>query len=119
MPVKQVVMYGIPNCNTIKKARQWLESNNVDYEFHDYKKKGVDAQQLKTWIEAYGWDKIVNTRGMTWCKLDEETRTHMNAESAIPILMEKTSMIKRPILETAKTTLIGFDEATYQQTFIA
>ena len=94
-----------------------METHGVDYEFHDYKKQGADEQLLESWIKTFGWDKIVNTRGMTWRKLDEDTRNSMNAKTAIPILLEKTSMIKRPIVVTSTTTLLGFNEADYQQAF--
>lgn len=117
MPDSKVVMYGIPNCNTIKKARSWLESHGVDYEFHDYKKMGANEPKLKAWVKDFGWDRIVNTRGMTWRKLDEDTRANMNADEAIRVMIEKTSIIKRPIVEKDSTTLLGFDEASYQQTF--
>ena len=93
------VMYGIPNCGTIKKARAWLEDHGVDYEFHDYKKKGADQGQLQAWIDEFGWNQIVNTRGMTWRKLDQDIRDNMDETAAIEIMLEKPSIIKRPLLD--------------------
>ncbi len=113
------VMYGIPNCGTIKKARAWLEQHGIDYEFHDYKKQGADEQQLKAWIDEFGWNQVVNTRGMTWRKLDEETRANMDAAGAVSIMLEKPSIIKRPLLDLGDHRILGFAEADYQQEFSA
>ena len=107
------VMYGIPNCNTIKKARSWLDEHGVEYVFHDYKKAGADQALLKTWIDKFGWDKVVNTRGMTWRKLDQATRDAMDENTAIEIMMDKPSIIKRPILNTGHDWILGFDEDAY------
>ena len=108
------VMYGIPNCNTIKKARSWLEQHGVDYEFHDYKRAGTDAALLESWVKEFGWQAIVNTRGMTWRKLDDDTRASMDEAGAVKIMTEKPSIIKRPLLATGKQNILGFDEARYQ-----
>ena len=111
------VMYGIPNCNTIKKARTWLEEHGVEYQFHDYKKAGTDSTQLAEWVKEFGWQSIVSTRGMTWRKLDETIRDNMNETSAVEIMMEKPSIIKRPLLVTGKRKILGFDESAYAQEF--
>ncbi len=113
----QPVMYGIPNCNTVKKARTWLDEHNVDYHFHDYKKAGTDADQLQAWIDEFGWDTIVNTRGMTWRKLDEATRNSMDASAAVALMMDKPSIIKRPLLVIGDKKILGFDEQAYTETF--
>lgn len=112
------IMYGIPNCNTIKKARSWLEEHGIEYQFHDYKKAGTDAAQLKGWIDEFGWKQVVNTRGMTWRKLEDETKAAMDEQGAINIMMEKPSIIKRPIVVKAEQTLIGFDESQYSALFL-
>ncbi len=111
------VMYGIPNCNTIKKARSWLEDNGIEYEFHDYKKNGTDENQLTAWVKEFGWNQIVNTRGMTWRKLDEDTKANMNETEAVKIMMDKSSIIKRPLLDLGDHRILGFDEAAYEQEF--
>jgi Spx/MgsR family transcriptional regulator len=110
-------MYGIPNCNTIKKARAWLEERAIDYQFHDYKKAGTDPEQLRAWVDEFGWDKIVNTRGMTWRKLDDNTKTSMNAAGAVQLMMDKPSIIKRPLLVVGDQRILGFDEAAYAAAF--
>jgi arsenate reductase len=110
-------MYGIPNCDTIKKARKWLEANNVTYEFHDYKKLGVPEKELKRWVREAGWETVLNKRGTTWRKLDDDTKKNINETSAIKIMLENPSIIKRPVLESGNSLLIGFQESDYQQLF--
>ena len=108
-------MYGIPNCDSIKKARKWLEANDVDYEFHNYKKLGVPEKELKLWIKTVGWEILLNRRGTTWRKLDETTKDNIDEASAIEIMLNNPSIIKRPVLESGKTLLVGFKQENYQQ----
>jgi Spx/MgsR family transcriptional regulator len=110
-----IKMYGIPNCDTIKKARKWLEAHRLDYEFHDYKKAGVAESDLKKWVKKAGWETLLNRKGTTWRKLDEKTRDSINEASAIKLMIEQPSMIKRPVLVAGKTLLVGFDEASYKK----
>ena len=110
-------MYGIPNCDTIKKARKWLEANDVAYEFHDYKKLGVPEKELKRWVKQAGWETVLNKRGTTWRKLDDNTKNNINEAAAIRIMLENPSIIKRPVLESGNSLLIGFIETDYQQLF--
>ncbi len=110
-----IKIYGIPNCDTMKKARKWLESHDVAYEFHDYKKLGVPENNLKSWVKQAGWEAVLNKRGTTWRKLDEKTRNNINQDSAIMIMLDNPSIIKRPVLESGKTLIIGFNETEYQQ----
>lgn len=109
------VLYGIANCNTMKKARAWLEDHGIDYEFHDYKKKGVDEEQLRQWVRELGWEALLNRRGMTWRKLDESLRQQIDEESAIHIMLEKPSIIKRPLLDLGDRKLLGFDEEEWAE----
>jgi Spx/MgsR family transcriptional regulator len=111
-----IKIYGIPNCDTMKKARRWLEANGVEYDFHDYKKLGVPEDNLKTWVKQAGWETILNKRGTTWRKLDDEVKANIDEASAITVMLTNPSIIKRPILESGKTLLIGFNEADYQKT---
>jgi arsenate reductase len=111
------IMYAIPNCNTVKKARAWLQEHGVEYEFHDYKKAGTNPEQLRAWVDEFGWDSIVNTRGMTWRKLDQETRDSMDANGAVALMTEKTSIIKRPLLIVGDRKILGFDETAYAEVF--
>ncbi|GLR70215.1 ArsC family reductase [Agaribacter marinus] len=111
------VVYGIPNCDTIKKARKWLTDNNVEYDFHDYKKQGVNEVLLKRAIEEFGVDIVVNKRGTTYRQLPQETKDNLNAENAIAIVSANPSMIKRPIIDTGKQLLIGFNANEYAEVF--
>lgn len=112
-------LYGIPNCNTVKKAMDWLKKNDIAYEFHDYKKKGITEVKLKEWIAQIGWEVLVNKRGTTWKGLDETVQTSItNNHSAIGLMIEKTSVIKRPIIENGnKIVAVGFDEKEYENEF--
>ena len=112
-------LYGIPNCNTVKKARTWLEENGIAYEFHDFKKQGIDEATIKQWLTQSTWDKLVNRAGMTWRNLsDAEKAAVIDNASATELMMIKTSVIKRPLLVKDGTLLaLGFDEAKYQQLF--
>ena len=110
-------LFGIPNCNTVKKARDWLENNGVAYEFHDFKKNGVSHALLENWLKQTPWEKLVNRAGMTWRNLSdtEKAAVHDN-ESAIKLMLEKSSVIKRPVLvKDGKIMSLGFNEATYQE----
>lgn len=109
-------VYGIPNCNTVKKSIDWLKQHKIEIEFHDFKKLGVTAAQLKKWIDLVGWDALVNKKGTTWRMLDAETQASITSEKkAIALMIEKTSVIKRPIIEVGKTIILGFDEAQYSK----
>jgi len=108
-------IYGIPNCDTIKKARKWLDNNNLDYEFHDYKKQGVPENNLRQWVEQAGWDIVLNKRGTTWRKLSDEIKANIDESSAIQVMLDNPSAIKRPVLENGNTLLIGFKEDKYKR----
>ena len=98
----------------MKKARKWLDSNNLDYEFHDYKKQGVPEENLKQWVQKAGWETVLNKRGTTWRKLDENIKSNIDAESSIQVMMDNPSAIKRPIVESGNLLLIGFKEDEYK-----
>ncbi|MGX8883437.1 ArsC family reductase [Methylovorus sp. SPW-M1] len=108
-------LYGIPNCNTVKKARTWLDEHQVAYEFHDFKKLGIDASTLKQWLTQTSWEKLVNRSGMTWRNLPEAEKSAVTDNtSAIRLMQDKTSVIKRPVLVAdGKLLALGFDESTY------
>jgi Spx/MgsR family transcriptional regulator len=110
-----LTIYGIPNCDTMKKARRWLDDHDVAYEFHDYKKKGIDGRQLRDWVARVGWETLLNRRGMMWRKLDENRKKQIDETSAIEIMLEVPAIIKRPVLVTDKgDVMVGFNEAGYQ-----
>lgn len=112
-----VTVYGIANCDTVKKARKWLTAQSVSHEFHDYKKKGIDAQSLNRWCDELGWEPLVNKRGTTWRKLDDSLKQDLSRDRAIELMMEHTSLIKRPVIDAGGKLLLGFDEAAYTTTF--
>jgi arsenate reductase len=112
-------LYGIPNCNTVKKARDWLESQHIAYEFHDFKKHRVSQQLLENWLAQTPHEKLINRAGLTWRGLDDSTKTSIiDNAAAIALIQAKTSVIKRPVLEkNGKIACLGFDEATYKDLF--
>lgn len=109
-----VTVFGIPNCDTVKKARKWLDANDVSYEFHDYKKKGIEETTLGAWSKTLGWEALLNRRGTTWRKLDEAQKQDINEGRAIELMLEHTSMIKRPVIQHDTGLLLGFDEEAYE-----
>ncbi|BBP00187.1 ArsC family reductase [Sulfuriferula nivalis] len=119
MPTSQnqiIQLYGIPNCTTVKKARVWLEQHQIAYQFHDFKKTGASIEQLSAWAQQAGWEKLLNRQGTTWRQLDEETKASViDAASAIDLMHSKTSSIKRPVLMSGTTLLVGFNETEYSQ----
>ena len=107
-------VYGIKNCNTVKKALTWLENNNIPFQFHDFKKEGVSENKLKEWEKHVDWLALVNKKGTTWKKLSPETQDQVvDRDSTNKVLQENTSMIKRPVVEYNKGILLGFNEAEY------
>ena len=111
-----MTLYGIPNCNTVKKAQDWLKANQIAFEFHDFKKKGITAEKLKEWFVIFGWDKVINKNGLTFKKLSKAEQSDINTpEQVIDYLMHNTSAIKRPIIEQNGSAItIGFDPELYQ-----
>jgi arsenate reductase (glutaredoxin) len=111
-----LIVYGIKNCNTVKKGTDWLAKHKIEYQFHDYKKEGVTKGKLKEWIDQIGWEPLVNKSGTTWRQLDEEVQAKVtNAKNAIELMVEKTSVIKRPLIESnGKVLVLGFDEQEYK-----
>jgi len=110
-----LTLYGIPNCNSMKKARSWLDEQQLEYRFHDYKKAGIDQTTLESWIQQLGWEPLVNRRGTTWRKLPEEQREAINERLALQLMQENPSLIKRPVLQTDKQLLVGFDVDQWMQ----
>jgi arsenate reductase len=113
-----MIIYGIPNCNTVKKATTWLQENNFAFEFHDFKKKGISAEQVKLWCETVGWEIVLNKKGTTWKKLPlAEQLKVVDEDTAVALMVNNTSAIKRPIIEVdGKPILISFNEDNYMAT---
>src|SRR6187455_2031394 len=112
-----MTVFGIKNCNTVKNALDWLNGHGISYEFHDYKKKGITADALKAWSKQIGWEVLLNRKGLTWKQLPEAERARIKTEAdAIQLMIDKTSIIKRPLLEkNGKVLLLGFDEEAYEK----
>jgi len=102
-------LYGIKNCDTVKKARKWLDENGTAYEFHDFKKDGLSSEKLSQWEQAIGWEALINKRGTTWRKLPDKVRDTISAQSAHQIMLENTSIIKRPVVERGDEVSVGFN----------
>lgn len=108
-----VSLYGIPNCDTVKKARLWLDEQNVAYAFHDYKKAGVPEAALRGWVDRLGWEAVLNRAGTTFRKLPDAEKAELDAEKAIALMLANPSTIKRPVLVQGDTLLAGFTPDTY------
>ncbi len=120
MSTPAITLYGIPNCDTVKKARRWLADNGLEHQFHDFKKQGVPADRLQGWIGAVGWEKLVNRQGTTWRKLDAAQQAAvMDAASASALMENLPSVIKRPVVEWAgqpdREVSVGFDAAAWNE----
>lgn len=113
------IVYGIPNCDTVKKALTWLNNHKISYEFHDYKKQGITAARLKAWSAQVGWESFLNKKSTTWRALDAATQASViHEKAAVKLLTEHTSGIKRPLIEQdGKVVVIGFDANTYETLF--
>ena len=113
-----ITLYGIKNCNTVKKAMDWLHAHHIAFDFHDYKKSGITGEKLNQWCQQVEWNKLLNQKGMTWRNLDISREDLIQDEtSAIELMQEKTSIIKRPIIEdkSGKIIVIGFNDEMYQE----
>ena len=110
-----LTLYGIKNCDTVKKARCWLDDHGVEYQFHDFRQDGLDKKQLSGWIENLGWESIVNKRSTTWRNLSAQDKTISSNAQAIKLLLANPTLIKRPVVENNKTLLVGFKESEFEQ----
>jgi arsenate reductase len=112
-----MIVYGIPNCNTVKKARTWLSEQGIIYEFHDFKKQGITAEKLDEWCSVFGWEKVLNKKGTTWKKISPEQQVLVTSQpAAVALMLDNTSAIKRPVIEKdGKPVLISFDEDLYDK----
>lgn len=110
-----VVLYGIGNCDTVKKARAWLDARGVAYDFHDYKTAGIDSARLGGWVDQFGWQKLLNRAGTTFRKLSDADKEGLDAGKAAALMRAQPSMIKRPILDLGHHRLLGFDAAEWAE----
>lgn len=114
-----MILYGIPNCDTVKKARRWLDDRGIAYRFHDFRKDGLDPELLQRWIDALGWEKLLNKAGTTFRKLPDDAKAGLDAGSAKALMLEQPAMIRRPVVEAADAVSVGFAAAEWQARFAA
>jgi len=110
-------IYGIPNCDSVKKARRWLEQHGVDYRFHDLRGDGIDERQLRHWLDELGWETLLNRRSSSWKAIDEAQRKAMDADSAAQHVLAAPTLIKRPLLDRDGSLEVGFSAARYEALF--
>ena len=111
-------LYGIPNCDQVRKARAWLDANGVTCQFHDFKKAGLSAALVTRWIDALDWETLVNRKGTTWRALSDNRKpTIVDAATAIALMLEMPSIVKRPVLHAGNAIMVGFDASKYQSLF--
>lgn len=114
-----MILYGIPNCDTVKKARRWLDEQGIAYRFHDVRKDGLDATRLQDWIDALGWERLLNKAGTTFRKLPDAQKGGLDAAAAKALMLGQPAMIRRPIVEAADGVSVGFSAADWQARFAA
>ena len=112
-----ITLYGIKNCDTVRKARKWLDAHGVDYQFHDFREQGLDKDAVAAWIDELGWQKLVNRRSTSWKGRSEQERSGMNDETALQATLKHPTLIKRPLLDTGHQRYPGFSAANYARIF--
>jgi Spx/MgsR family transcriptional regulator len=113
-----IVLYGIKNCDTMKKARAWLDARHIAYTFHDYKVAGIERAKLAAWCKSAGWERVLNKSGTTFRKLSDAARADLDEAKAIELMLAQPSMIKRPVLELGGTLLVGFSPESYAKALV-
>ncbi|MGR9114216.1 MAG: ArsC family reductase [Gammaproteobacteria bacterium] len=108
------ILYGIKNCDTVKKARQWLDLNAIDYRFHDFRSDGLTRAQLQQWAEQCGWKTLLNQRSTSWRQLNDQQKSDLTQDKAIQLMLEFPTLIKRPVLDTGSQVIVGFKAEEYQ-----
>jgi len=112
-----ITVYGISNCDTIKKAKNWLDKEGIEFTFHDYRKQGLDRSQLESWVEILGWESLLNKRGTTWRKLPDTVKDNIDENSAIEVMLDNPAIIKRPLLNKDNEWYLDFSDAQYRELF--
>ena len=112
-----MILYGISNCDTVKKAKNWLDTQNIDYRVHDFRKDGLDAKIIDQWLKTTAWDRILNKRSTSWRNLEPEVQQSVNSENIVALLVKNPTLIKRPVLVVNDIITIGFYSDTYQGIF--
>lgn len=112
-----VKLFGIPNCDSVKKSQKWLDMQGINYEFHDYKKEGITKKQLTEWCKQVDWEALFNKRSKTWKELSEKDRSNLNRTKVINLMQQHPTLLKRPILQIGKTLIVGFDSKALSKLF--
>ena len=112
-----ITLYGIKNCDTVKKARRWLEQHQIDYNFHDFRQQGLQQDAVETWLDELGWETLVNRRSTSWKQLSPQQRETMDRQSALAAIMQQPTLIKRPLLDTGSSRHVGFSAGDYREIF--
>jgi len=110
-------LYGIKNCDTVRKARKWLDAQNIEFTFHDVRSDGLNKEDVCNWVEAVGWETLINRRGTTWRQLPDADKEGVNENRAISLMLAQPTLIKRPVLVLSKSTHVGFKPAEYEVLF--
>ena len=113
---KMYTLYGIKNCDTVKKAKKWLENHGVNYQFHDFRVDGLTAEMIQQWFNTVGWEILINRRSTTWRQLDDAQKENIDEQSAAMLLLDNPTLIKRPVLDNGAKIVVGFSEVSYQET---
>ncbi len=112
-----VILYGIKNCSSVKKARAWLDENGIEHTFHDFRREGVDKKRIQDWMSQIDWQDLINRRGLTWRRLPEEQRQGLNKTRAVRLMLEHPTLIKRPVLSKNQRHYVGFKDDDYKNLF--
>ena len=110
-----MIIYGIPNCDSVRKARRWFEEHDIEYYFYDIREKGLQQHTLLEWIKEVGWETLLNKRSTTWRNVDKSIKDNIDAQSAMDLMCEQPTLIKRPVIEGADSLIVGFDISKYEQ----
>lgn len=110
-----LTLYGIPNCDTVKKARNWLDAQNIDYRFHDFRKDGLSTEQLQALVQQSDWETLLNRKSTSWRGIPDAEKQAIHQDSALVLMLQNPTLIKRPVLDTGRKILIGFDAEQYQK----
>jgi len=112
-----ITLYGIPNCDTVKKAKKWLEANAIEYRFHDFRNDGLSTDDLNTWCDALGWENVLNKRSTSWRGLSDEQKSDLDQSKAVALMAELPTLVRRPVLSQKDQYKVGFKDADYQSFF--
>ncbi len=112
-----LTVYGIPSCDSCRNARKWLNEHGKEHRFHDLRKDGLNSEMLERWAQALEWEKLLNTRSLTWRKVPDVARAGMNSNKAMALMLDEPTLVKRPVLETDEVVVVGFTPAGYEEFF--